>query len=69
LSLLEPVQNLLRNHPHRSLIKAAQVSLDLAPRLAVSFGHLAKLTETLRVILKGLTPGCRTPNRCQHRNT
>ncbi len=57
------------NHPNRSLIKAAQVIRGLAPLLAVSFGHLAKLTEALRVILNGLNHGCRTPNRRQHRNT
>jgi hypothetical protein len=57
------------NHPNRSLIKAAQVIRDLAPLLAVSFGHLAKLTEVLRVILNGLTHGCRTPSRRKHRNT
>jgi len=50
------------NHPNRSLIKAAQVIRSLAPLLAVSFGHLAKLTEALRVILNGLNHGC-------HRNT
>jgi len=57
------------NHPNRSLIKAAQVIRGLAPLLAVSFGHLAKLTEALRVILNGLNHGCRTPSRRQHRNT
>ena len=39
------------NHPNRSLIKAAQVIRDLVPLLAVSFGHLSKLTEALRIIL------------------
>lgn len=56
-------------HPKRRLIKAAQVIRDLAPRLAISFGHLAKLTEALRVILNGLTQGCRQPSRRKHRHT
>ncbi len=47
------------NHPNRSLIKAAQVIRDLVPLLAVSFGHLSKLTEALRIILKSLNHGCR----------
>ena len=57
------------NHPNRSLIKAAQVIRDLAPLLAMSFGHLSKLTEALRVILNCLTHGCRQPSRRKHRNT
>jgi len=57
------------NHPNRSLIKAAQVIQGLAPRLAVSFGHLSKLTEALRIILKSLNHGCRQPSRRKHRNT
>ncbi len=57
------------NHPNRSLIKAAQVIRDLVPRLAVSFAHLAKLTEALRIILNSLSHGCRQPSRRKHRNT
>jgi hypothetical protein len=57
------------NHPNRSLIKAAQVIRDLAPLLAMSFGHLSKLTEALRIILNCLSHGCRQPSRRKHRNT
>ena len=59
----------LWGYPDRSLVKAAQTVQKYALQLATGLWSQERTRETLEIIARCLTAGCRMNRRKQHPNT